>query len=341
MELWASVSHVSIESDNVTCVCNSCNSEISVETQTIRKHQFSNTLCHTCFPIFRGSSKPEEELIQELLLISPELIIRRHDKTILENNLEIDIFLPEYNIAIEFDGLYWHSDLAGYNHKKHLIKTENCLAKNIQLIHIFENEWSLQRNIVVSRLRSILQKSERIYARQCSIQEITNKDAKAFITSNHIQGGIDCQYSIGLFFKNQLVSVMTFSKSRFNRNYEWELIRFASKLNTNVIGGAGKLLNFFECSKTPKTLISYADRRWSKGNVYKQLNFELTNISAPSYHYFKKTMILENRMKFQKHKLPSILENFDETLTEWDNMKNNGYNRIWDCGNLVFVKKYQ
>ena len=132
---------------------------------------------------------------------------------------------------------------------------------------------------------------------------------------------------------------MTFGKCRFDKKHEWEMLRFCSKLGYHVVGGAGKLLKHFEKTYQPKSLVSYADRRWSQGKLYKALGFKLNHASGPNYWYFK-NLKLESRIKYQKYKLKDILEVFDESKTEVENMIANGYHMIYDCGNLVFEKTY-
>ena len=122
---------------------------------------------------------------------------------------------------------------------------------------------------------------------------------------------------------------MTFCKSRFNKNFEWELSRFSS--SKHVIGGAGKLLKYFERVYKPKSLITYADRRFSQGNLYYKLGFTFDHFSSPNYFYVKNQIKL-SRIQCQKHKLIKILGNkFDKNLTESENMCLNGYNKIYDC----------
>ena len=164
------------------------------------------------------------------------------------------------------------------------------------------------------------------------------KTETPFLHNNHIQGYTASSISYGLTHNEELVSVMTFSKSRYTKKYEYELIRFCSKLDTNVVGGASKLFKHFINQHSPNTIVSYSDKSWNTGNVYTILGFKYSHTSAPNYHYFKPgNTILQSRLQFQKHKLSSKLDNFNSVLSEWDNMKNNGYNRIWDCGNDVFV----
>lgn len=156
---------------------------------------------------------------------------------------------------------------------------------------------------------------------------------------NHIQGGVHSSINLGLYYDDELISLMTFSKPRFNKKYEWELVRFCNKIGYHVPGAASRLLKHFERQYNPKSIISYADRRWSKGNLYSKIGFKQVSTSKPNYWYIVDGE-LESRVKYQKHKLNSILEHFDSSKSEWENMKDNGYNRIFDCGNLVFLKMF-
>jgi hypothetical protein len=296
--------------------------------------------CLKCFPILNGKSKAEDEIETFLKSQNENLEIERNRKKII-SPLELDLWIPSKNVAIEFNGIYWHS--LGDNRTYHLNKTKECEKKGIHLIHIFEDDYNLRREIVLSRLASILFKNDaKIYARKCEVKEIESKEKGKFLNENHIQGNDKSSVKLGLFYENELVSVMTFGKARFNKNYEWELLRFCSKLGHVVIGGAGKLLKYFEKVYLPKSLISYADRCWSQScgeTVYDKLGFKLNSISSPNYWYVV-DRVRQSRIKFQKHKLTEILPNFDPNLTEWQNMEAEGYTRIWDCGNLVFVKTY-
>ncbi len=142
---------------------------------------------------------------------------------------------------------------------------------------------------------------------------------------------------LGLFHQDELVAVMTFGKPRFNKNYEYELIRYAT--SKHVIGGASKLLKYFERKFNPKSIITYADRRFSQGNMYYKLGFNYLNLAPANYWWINSTN-LYNRYQTQKHKLKTLLKKFDENLSESENMFLNHFNKIYDCGNLVFIKDF-
>ena len=137
---------------------------------------------------------------------------------------------------------------------------------------------------------------------------------------------------------------MTFGKSRFNKNIEYELLRFCNAKFYNVRGAASKLLKAFERIYKPNSLVSYANRDWSQGNLYKKLGFILINDSQPNYFYIDNNLKIISRIQVQKHKLKAFLEArnqvFNENLSERDNMINNGYRIYYDTGNLVYYKNY-
>jgi len=249
---------------------------------------------------------------------------------------ELDIFVPSYNIAIEINGIAWHGELRGKNNTYHLEKMNKCNAQQIRLIQILDHEWNNKQDIVKSRLSGIFGKNTRIWARKCIIKPISAAESRAFFEKCHIQGYSSQSVAYGLFYENILVSAMSFCKSRYNKKYQWELLRYANCLNTNVIGGAGKLFAHFKKIENPISVISYCDLRWNTGNLYEKIGFNKIKQSGPNYMYTKNGN-LYSRIKFQKHKLHQLLEDYDPNLTEWDNMRNNKYDRIWDCGNLVFV----
>ena len=255
-------------------------------------------------------------------------------------------YIPNKKLAIEYNGLYWHSELNNTNKNYHLNKTKLCENKDIRLIHIFEDEWNNKQQIVKNRLKYILKLIPyKIFARKCIIKEINSQLKDKFLNKYHIQGTDKSNIRLGAFYKNRLVAVMTFGKRRIalgskNKNNFYELIRFCTISNFNIIGIAGKLLKYFKNKYKPKNIISYADRRWSQGNLYKQLGFKLDHISPPNYWYIKNGIRI-HRFNFRKNVLKDKLNIFDMELSEWENMKNNDYDRIWDCGNYVFIKNYE
>ncbi|MCK9416597.1 hypothetical protein M0Q97_08080 [Candidatus Dojkabacteria bacterium] len=261
------------------------------------------------------------------------------DRKIL-NGQELDIFIPSKKVAIEFNGLYWHSELKK-DKKYHLQKTIECEKQNIQLIHIFEDEWISKQDIVKSRLLNILGKTENIiYARKCEIKEIDRLRADIFLETNHIQGFINSRYYYGLFYQEQLVSVMTFGKLRKNlgqRQIEedsFELLRFCNKLNTSVVGGASKLFKFFINNVKPKKVKTYADRRWSIGNLYDNLGFTFSHNSEVNYFYIM-GQNRKNRFNFRKDILIKEYGCTNED-TEHNFCFNQGWYRIYDCGTKVY-----
>ena len=276
----------------------------------------------------------------------------RDEITINNKNIikpyELDIYISDKKLAIEYNGLLYHSygksEHAMFNNyleedkNYHLRKTEFCEKLGIKLFHIFENEWldPVKREIWKSKIRLELGCIDRKFnARSCAIKTINNQELKEFLKLNHLQGYVPSSINLGLYYKDELIEVMTFGKSRFNKNYDYELLRNCTKINTVVRGGFSKLLFYFK-KNYQGSIISYGNRRWTSRlkNVY---GGNLINISEPNYFYFlKEKFNLISRQSFQKYKLKNKLENFDFNLSETENMYNNGYRKIFDCGNLVY-----
>lgn len=280
-----------------------------------------------------------EKILQDFFE-SKNIEFKKNDRTIIKPN-EIDFLIG--NLGIETCGLYWHSDEivdSQYHYKKYL----KCLEKKVKLLQFFEDEILEKSKIIFSMISNRLGKSEKIYARNCTVLKISNKEKKNFLIENHLQGDCVSSFNLGLKINNELVSVMTFSKPRINLGRrsstedEYELIRFANKLNITVVGGASKLFSFFIKNNKPKKIISYCDLRHSTGELYAKLGFIKGKTSKPNYFYYKSGHGIKrhNRFSFRKSVLTKLLSDFDASKTEKQNMKDHGFLRIYDCGSTKF-----
>lgn len=298
--------------------------------------------CEKCDPDKKKTM--ENEIFEFLNTLSPQLLITRHDRTIL-NGKKLDFYLPEKKIAIEFNGLYWHSEIAGKKNKRyHLNKTNGCLFHGIQLIHILENEWRDNKEIVKSDLRRMLKipNSNIIDVSECIIKEVNNIMCREFLNDNHLTGEDKSNVKLGLYHNNELVSVMTFIRSRFNKNVEWEILRHCDILNTVIRGNSAKtLLDYFASKYVPTSIIGYSNKRFLDDNFYLTLGFKFNKIMPPDYHYISPDYkCLYNKMFFKGDKnLKEKLLTFNPELSEWENMKLNGYDKFWDNGKLVWIWK--
>ena len=316
--------------------CNVC-----LKTFESTVYNLHNIFCDYCYPEKITSVENQfYTFLQEIL--DKNIVIKRNDRTRL-NGKELDFYIPELKIAFEINGLYWHSEFAGGRNKNyHLNKTKSCMHYGITLVHIFENEWIHKSDIVKSVIKSLLNLTKtKIYGRECIIKEIDIKTKNDFLTKNHLQGEDKSTVKLGVYKDENLLSVMTFRKtSRFEKTSEWELVRFCTLIDTVVIGGASKLLSYFIKTYHPKNIVTYSDRRFFTGKIYETLGFKFVDITPCGYYYIiNKYKDLRHRMSFQKHKIKNFLNVFDPNLSEWENMKNNGYDRIWDCGNNKYYLK--
>ena len=292
---------------------------------------------NVCPKCSKNHSKGEEELYK--------FVLTNFDKDSLNkfrgisDVTELDVYSPSKKIGIEFNGIHWHSER--YQPKDyHINKTQACKKNGINLIHIFEDEWKNKVEICKSIISNKFGHTKnKIYARKCQVEEVDSKVAKIFLEANHIQGSVNSSINIGIFYNETMVGIMSFGKPRFrNSAYDYELTRMCFSLNTSIIGGASKMFSSFKKKYNPKSVFTYADLRWGEGEVYKKLGFRWISQTSPNYFYTKANKRY-NRFKFRKSELKKMLKKFDGSLTEKENMLNNGYLRIYDCGNFKYEWK--
>ena len=321
--------------------CSTCETEFLGTFSNIRP-----PICRTCFPL---ATSGKNHLMFKDFFKNLNIKFEENDRKTI-SPLELDFFIPEKNIAFELDGNYYHSEIGGGKTKNyHINKTLLCSNKNIKLIHIFEDEIISKSDIVKSRIKNLLGLSEiKIPARKCTIKEIDFISKKSFLNKNHIQGNCVDKIRYGLVFNDELICMMSFSKNRIalgqnNNDNEWELIRFCSKLNYNIIGGFNKLLKHFVKNNFPKKITTYADSRWSgiipEDTVYYKNSFNFIHQSKPNYWYFIKGdyVTRHHRFKFNKQKISKISNKENtEQYTEWELAQILKMDRIWDCGSMKF-----
>lgn len=302
---------------------------------------FTQTQLNAYSPfVTKTKSRAQDEIVQFIREILPSIPIIENTQKVLDEYKEIDIYLPSLKVGIEFDGLYYHSEVAGKkNRLYHIQKTEDAGSKHIRLIHVFEDEWRDKRPIVQSKLKSLLgvYPDRRIFARKCVAKEIDPSTKSEFLDKYHIQGNDRSDTKLGLFSDGELVAVMTFSrpnvaKGKTQRAF-MELSRYATKYN--VIGGAGKLITYYRKSYKG-TIVTYADLRWTcpTDNLYLKLGFKLIGQTQCNYFYLDGRGKRLHRFNFTKASL--VANGGDPTKTEWEIMQSRGYDRIWDCGHLKY-----
>lgn len=298
--------------------------------------------CPHCYPKKSNVTKPHEMLVE---LLKAEKLIENSRSVLLPSKKEVDIYLPKHKVAIEVNGLYWHSflteerTLVQLTKDYHLTKTKLAEDLGLTMLHVWEHEAAnpIMHDLILSKLNKL----PRVGARQTEACNITHDEAKQFLTVNHLQGSTNCSYQVGLKLSGELVAVMTFGKPRFNKHYQWELLRLAFKRGLAITGGASKMLAKFKRDCSPSSLLSYAERRLGLGTVYKTLGFKLSYYSEPGYFYWRQVgdhIAIVSRYMAQKHKLPKLLgKQFDEAKTEQANMLAAGYGLVYDCGQAVYT----
>lgn len=305
------------------CMCPECGAEWLWSPLKKSEYFAIHPYCPSCFKNNRSSY----ELRLCKLLDSLDIKYISNDRKILDGK-ELDVYIPDAKLAIEFDGVYWHS-----NSLKSFEKYKALKEKGIQLINIFETEFD--ENKIRSILESRLHLSKVYYACECSIREIDYKTYKNFCDSYHIQNYAPAEVRAGLFYNNELIQIMSFGKPRFNKEYEWKIIRECSR-NCGVIGGKERLFQYFLKTYNPTSIISYCDKRYFTGESYIRLGMTKKKDTKNSYIYTN-GRITYSRYQCQKHKLKNILKEYNPELTEYENMSANGFFRMYDFGQSVFT----
>lgn len=318
---------------HISANCNICKTDVTYTKQMFHPAKIRNDLCSVCNPRPIGRSKLEIELFNYVNSLCYAVPSYKFDST----KRTIDVYVPSANIGFEFNGLYWHSEELlvsnGNSKTKDFDKLIDANAKGIRLIQIFEDEWVNSQDIVKSRISHILGiVGNSVYARKCTVTEITPTIASEFCNKYHLQGSARSNVRLGLYYNGELVSVMTFSNSNVSRKInKWELNRFCSA-NYNIPGAASKLFSHFVKTYSPSSVVSYADRRWSNGNVYKQIGFIFDKFTTPGYWYLRDNVIHRiHRYSLRKQ------ANEPANITERSLRAAEGYKTIWDCGNSKWV----
>ena len=299
----------------------------------------TSEICPECNPIYYNSGK---EIMMMKFFDELGLKYVVNDRKIIKP-LEIDFYFPDYNIAIEINGIYFHGEFSSKSSDYHKHKSELCEQKGIQLIPIWEDDLIHRKDLVFSMLKNKFGKSSRkIGARQCEIREVASKESNKFLNENHLQGAINAKYKFGLYYNNELVSLMTFGNLRKalgakKNERTCELYRFCNKLNTSVQGGASKLFEHAKkilLSEGFEKIITYAKRDWSNGNLYKNLGFVFDGYTVPGYFWTNTHGQRLNRFACRKSEIAKTEE--EKLITEVEIMHSRGFFRCYDSGNLKF-----
>lgn len=300
-------------------------------------------------------SSMEDEVTLFLQSILPDRTEMQHDTRRIITPLELDIYLPDYKLAIECNPTCTHnSTLPGFSENDqpkstvyHKNKSDRCENQNIFLFHLFGYDWTHKKQIIQSMLRNLVNCNEtKIYARQCEIRSVSGKDAYNFLEQNHRQGGVHSKYRFGLYYKNELVSLMTFSKMRntigtgkTDLSDCYELVRFCNKINTSVVGSASKLFKHFIKNYPVNKIRSFSDRAHTRGTLYETLGFQEITRSDANYVWVNlKTDKAYHRVNAQKQNIKNFLkdDNIDLTKSENEIMQEHKFVKVYDSGTITW-----
>lgn len=297
--------------------------------------------CTILSPIGKYTRNTSIELFVRNVLDKYNIVYNTNDRSIIPPK-ELDIYIPSKRIAIECNGIHWHNSMMKPNNY-HKDKFEQCRQQGVQLLTIWE-DWIINKPEIVESI--ILSKlglcNNKIYARNCVVKMVDVKTSNHFLNENHIQGKSPSKIRLGLYHKDELVSIMIFGarQTMASKNKdEWDLIRFCNKKNCRVVGGASKLLAYFIKYYNPKSIFSFSSNDISDGNLYKQLEFE-QSVTNQSYWYIdSKTLKRFHRSSFTKDSIVERGWKSDKNgWIESDVMNEHGYYQVYDSGQTKWVK---
>jgi DNA-directed RNA polymerase subunit RPC12/RpoP len=309
--------------------CSRCNNifEWSIKNRLEGENQYP--FCKKCN--YSGKSKEEKFLLEFIKSIYNGEIIE-NDRKILSGK-EIDIYIPEFKLGIEYHGLYWHSG----DKTKHREKWELAQEKNIDLIQMWSSEWRDKQEICKSIIKNRLGLSTPIYARKCEIREVSIKEVRNFANTYHLQGFCAGEKYIGLYYQGNLIDLSIFCKCRFGKQYSWELTRHIIKHGYRVIGGLSREISYFRKLGYTGSIVDYCDMRWFNGKGH--WGFEEIGITPPDLCYTDFYMVIP-RGKYQKKRMKNIIGfKFNENLSQRENLLNNKMDFIYGVGHKIFVLK--
>lgn len=290
-------------------------------------------------------SKAEDTLARFLSIFTK---VEQRNRTILKPK-ELDIYLPEHALAVEYCGMHWHSHKDREDERKnklrHYEKFKACAEQGIRLITIYETDWKENPRAIKRLLRNAIGKSKgRLMARKCELRKVTNKEAAVFYDRYHPQGGSGHGEHYALFWKGKMVACMRFVLGANDRgagaaNRVWTLGRYATRVN--VAGAASRLFKAFVAEHNPPEVKSFSDNRLFGGGMYEKLGFVLEENVAPDYQVWSQKLGLRPKPHYQRRQLQKRLREhgFDETYdhltdtrTEAEMTYYMGARRIYDCG---------
>lgn len=296
----------------------------------------------------------EENVYQYISSILPDIEIKRNVWGVIRDNnilYELDIYIPSRKVAIECNGDYFHSEQNGKPEKYHLNKFKLAEEKGIHLIQIFESTWKSSTEKIKSFLKDLLCKTNKVFARKCSIIYPTINQVKDFYNKNHLQGYSNhCNITFALQYDSDIVAMMSFCNAGLHhRNRDinsYELSRYAVKSGYTVIGGPSKLLSLFEKTYDPDMILSYSDNDYFSGNMYSQLGFTFEGIPRPRYHWYFPDQTVRTRESCQlKHLSKQYPKLYEESLKQDGNKETYIMTalkavKVWHSGNKRWVKYY-
>lgn len=300
--------------------CKKCNFVCKKTLQAFER----GSLCPKCYPV--NKSAAEIEIFEYIKGLGFESVING-DRSLIKPK-EIDITLKQNNFGVEYNGLYWHSDIVDSTKKEDMLwKTQECKKLGVKLMHIFSDEWEYKKEICKSMINNRLGLCEsKIWARKCVVRLISKKEFSDFMNLSHISGPVNSSIRLGLFYNDELVSAIGFRKPRQKKwQGYFEISRFATNCNTVVVGGLGKFIKYYKTNYS-NPLMTYADRRFGEGLGYEKVGFEYYGETGVDYWYS------DGRQRYDRFVVKA-----ESGKSEREKAAEMNLYKVWGCGSNIWV----
>jgi len=324
---------ITCDNNNLEIFCDECKHIFKIHRSLFnQRNRLNITVCTVCNTIDNHISDFQGRVKYFISSICDYEIIDNYTT----EKYEIDIYIPELNLGFECNGLWWHSEK--YKEKEyHINKLNYFTANKIEIMNIWEDDWKVKKEIVKSMiLNKLVCVDNEIYSGGYEIKKIIdNKLVRNFLDTNHLHGFVKSKIKIGLYYNNELVSIMLFNNIISN-DEEYEMLRFCSKLNNDIIGCESKLFKYFIDNYNATKIISYSDRCYNQDKLYKNLGFDVVGETDADFYYFHK----DNGIRLNKNILRKnilVSQGYDKNKTVHEIMRDRNYYRIYDCGNLKLI----
>lgn len=299
-----------------------------------------------CDDISHSGSADENEIRDYVISLDSNLKLECHNRQLLEGK-EVDIYIPELKLGIEYNGSLYHATINGlyadkdkYYHRNKFILAKE---KGVKLLTIFDVDWQSKKEKLKQLIKDLIIPCKKIYGRNCEVRQVSKEIALEFFTTYHLHNAAKrfLEFNYGLYYNDELLAVMSFSNIRFSKNREngYELYRYCVKPTYKVLGGAKKLFKYFTKNHSFRNIVCYSYNDYFDGSIYNHLGFKFDGYTTLSYFWYLGGKEVSRYKCQPKYLKEAYLELYNEAVGSKEDyiMKRLGARKVYRCGNTRWL----